>query len=829
MNLIEKFSNNFKNTLISAYKLAAELNQAEIKPKHLLYGLLKQKGSIGTEVLTKTNINSEKIRQFVEKDKKSNNQTTPHLSLRVKRAIEKAIIIANSNEHKYIGTEHLLAALLEIKDDDLEKIFVQNKVNTKSIKQKIPIVLRGTSKFPDLTENFNLTDDIDLESIPEDFKMPEAPLSPFGKGPLLEFFATNLTNPTIQQKIDPVIAREEEIDRLIQILCRRTKNNPVLLGDPGVGKTAIVEGLAKKIINHQVPDVLINKKIMALDLGLLIAGTMYRGEFESRLKQIIDEVKQNSDLILFIDELHTIIGAGAASGSLDAANILKPALARGDIRCIGATTLEEYKKHIEKDAALERRFQSIIVNEPSTQTTVEILKGIKKNYENYHQVEITPQAIEAAVSLSNRYLQEKFLPDKAIDLIDEAASKVKVNQKSDGLLKKIQETEDGLEFIVKEKQRAIMTEKFDQAINLKNQEEKLATRLDKLRKKQQAKGKIILGKITNQQIAEMVSKITGIPLQELISQERKKIINLEKILSQKIIGQDEAIKTISESIRRSRAGLSPENRPLASFIFLGPSGVGKTELAKVLAQTIFQDKEALVRIDMSEFSERFNISKLIGAPAGYIGYREANKFTDQVRKKPYSIVLFDEIEKAHPDIFNLLLQILEDGHLTDAVGKKINFKNTIIIMTSNIGLENLNRQVIWGFENSKQQEIKYEEIKNQVLKDLKNKFKPEFLNRVDKTIVFKSLDIKSIEKIIRLQIEELNQRLAEQNLKLGLSSGAIKFLAQKSYLPQQGARAVRRNIQELIENLLAEQILQGGFKNTDSIKAKIKNKKIVLE
>jgi len=826
MDIIEKFSNYFKNALVSAYKLTSELNQTLIEPEHILYGLLLQHGSIGSEILAKNKFKKETIERIIKKNKKEKaSKIMPALSDSSKKILKQAAIIASRYQHKYIGTEHLLLAL--IKNENIRNFLISCKININDLERKLSSILKGTSKLADLTNSFESAAEFNNDFEIEESKMPEPMGKTFDKNNILDFFAVNLTSRTMQKQIDPVIAREEEIERLIQILCRRTKNNPVLLGDPGVGKTAIVEGLAKKIMLNDVPDVLINKKIMSLDLGLLIAGTMYRGEFENRLKQIINEIKQNPDIILFIDELHNIIGAGSASGSLDAANILKPALARGQIRCIGATTLEEYKKNIEKDTALERRFQPIIISEPSRQKTIEILNGIKENYEIYHQVKITPQAIEAAVNLSARYLQDKFLPDKAIDLVDEAASKIKIINSNNGLLKKIKKTENYLSIIKDKKEKAILSENYEMALDLKDEEEKVIEKINKLKERQSINKSVVLGEITDKEIAEVISKTTGIPSENIISKEKDKLLNLEKLLAKKIIGQNKAIKTVADAIRRSFAGISDEHRPLASFMFLGPSGVGKTELAKVLAENLFNNKDSFIRIDMSEFSEKFNISKLIGSPAGYIGYREGNKFTDLIKKRPYSVILFDEIEKAHPDIFNLLLQILEDGHLTDAVGKKVNFKNTIIIMTSNTGLRELNKNVVWGFDSSKNKETEFEEIKNKITKELKNQFRPEFLNRIDKTIIFNPLTKKDIESITKLQIKQLKNRLAEKNIKLDISPNVIKCIAEKSYDPNQGARSIRKKISDLIENNLAKKIIEETIKGRE-IRIAAKNKKIIL-
>jgi ATP-dependent Clp protease ATP-binding subunit ClpC len=828
--ILDKFSTHLKNALKKARELTASLGHTGVNPEHLTYGLMLQRGSIAAEILTKMGLNAERIRSLVIQKNKAALPTadpakneTAVLTEATKKVIEKAALLASRHAHKYVGTEHLLYALMEVNTSTMIELWENNRINLNKLKTHLDTVMRSTSRFPDLTQIFEQA----KESEKEEKSKGDS------KNPALDFFTTDLTDHKMQKSIDPVIGRKNEIDRLIHILSRRTKNNPVLIGDPGVGKTAIVEGLAKKIISGEVPDALLDKKILKLDLGLVVAGTIYRGEFEGRLKQILDEIKKDPNIVLFIDELHTVVGTGSAAGSMDAANILKPALAKGEIRTIGATTLDEYRKYIESDAALERRFQPIIVEEASPEETQEVLQGIKENYEKYHLVHITDEAIGAAVNLSTRYLQDKFLPDKAIDLVDEAASKIKISQKSDGLLKEIHQTEKEIEKFQKIKEELVNKEQFDKALEIKSQEKKLRERLVALRQKQEQSAKKFIGKITKKDIAEVVSRITKVPLQDLVVEERERLLHLEELLAEKIIGQDEAMKVIADYIRRSRVGLADPNRPIASFIFLGPSGVGKTETAKVLAKSVYEDEQALIRIDMSEFAEGFNVSKLIGAPAGYVGYKEGSKLTEPVRRKPYSVVLFDEIEKAHPEVFNLLLQILEDGHLTDASGKKVNFKNTIIIMTSNIGLQNLNKGANIGFEAKTEEDKlaadqKYEEIKQQVLKDLRQKFKPELLNRIDKIIVYKPLDRTVIFKIVGRQLKELERKLAEQKLKLDAGKDVVEFITDKSYLPDQGARAVRRNIQEMIESNIASSLLDNKFKPGETIKVKVKKETIVL-
>jgi len=835
-DILNKFTAHLKNTLQHAAALSLELGSRFINPEHLLFGLAESKGGIAFEILSRAGINVQRLKTGIRErnDAPSAAQLSVsdlRFSLPAKRALEKSVLVANQYEHKYVGTEHLLWGILEINDATVETFMKDHQINVADLKQHLQLVLRSTSKFPDISGFF------DAQSPAGPAREPEPAVTQTRErktGNALEMFATDLTNPTLQKKIDPVIGREREIERVIHILSRRTKNNPVLIGDPGVGKTAIVEGLAKKIMKGEVPDALLNKRILTLDLALVVAGTIYRGEFESRLKQIIDEMKADPNVVLFIDELHTIVGAGSASGSMDAANILKPALAKGTVRVIGATTLEEYKKAIEGDAALERRFQPILVAEPTPEETNVILQGIRTNYEKYHRVTITDEAIEAAVELSERYIQDKFLPDKAIDLIDEAASKTKVNSKGTSQMRKIRVLEDELRQLEAKKHQAVRHEEFQAAVALQTQERLLATKLEKLREREERGSPQPVGVIGKHEIAEVVARITGIPLTSLVKADRDRLLHLEQLLKERIIGQDEAIHAIADSIRRSRAGLANPNRPIGSFIFLGPSGVGKTETAKEIARIIFADENALIRIDMSEFGESFNVSKLIGAPAGYVGYREGNKFTDAVKHRPYSVVLFDEIEKAHPDVFNILLQILEDGHISDATGKRVNFKNTIIIMTSNIGLQSFNRAAAIGFGSESEAaedriNEQYDAVREKQIQELERGFRPEFLNRIDRIIAFRPLSLRSVERIVELQFAEIAERAKSQNVKLDLSAAARKFIAQQGYSPDQGARAVRRVLQDAIESPLAEKLIIGSIKSGMAARVGIRDGKLTID
>lgn len=833
-----KFTAHLKSSLNFAAELTLELKNRYVNPEHLLFGLAETKGGVAFEILRKSGLKLDSLRDLISvrnepvlKPGQTLTMADLQFSLPAKRALEKAVLCAANYHHKYVGTEHLFWGLVDIGDPTLEQIMKDNQLDARDAKQQLGKILKNTSRFPDISGFFETA-----KGGPDEVVAVPTGGRPRGgdsKTPALDFFATDLTDQKTQKTIDPVIGRGTEIERVIHILSRRTKNNPVLIGDPGVGKTAIVEGLAKKVVQGDVPEALMNKKILALDLGLVVAGTMYRGEFESRLKQIVDEIKADPNIILFIDELHTIIGAGSASGSMDAANLLKPALAKGHIRTIGATTMEEYKKHIESDPALERRFQPVVVDEPTVGETVAILKGIKTNYEKFHHVHITDEAVEAAVQLSERYIQDRFLPDKAIDLIDEAASKVKVGKGGSTAAKQLRLIEEELGRVHEQKHQAVQHEQFDRALQLKTQEERLIEKREKLRHRDSKGLTAFVGSITKHEIADVVSRMTGVPLSDLVKEERDRLLHLEELLQQRVVGQDDAIHSIAEFVRRSRVGLSNPNKPIASFIFLGPSGVGKTETAKEIARTVFEDESALIRIDMSEFQESFNISKLIGAPAGYVGYKEGTKLTDAVKRKPYAVVLFDEIEKAHPDVFNLLLQVLDEGHLTDAVGKMINFKNTIIIMTSNVGLQSFNQAQSMGFEASGKDRQKleqhYEELKATVLQDLHKRFRPEFLNRLDQIIVYRPLNLEAVEKIVDLQMAEVVERIKPQGVKLVLSPKARRKIAELGFSPEYGARAIRRVIQEHVENALAGLLLSNQAKTGQTYRIGIHQDKIKLE
>lgn len=830
--ILERLSSRAKNALILAQMVSEELKHDHIGTEHLLYGVISEKSSFAAEILTKTKLTPEIIKQeliFVN----TNNCVAvwkPVLSEGLKNAIEKSAIIASQFGYQFIGTEHFLYGIISGQQNKAKVILAKLGIDIAELENNLMNVFENISKFPE------------MPAMDQGAGMPGPGQAPLGKpmdskkGSVLEYFTTDLTKKAAQGLIDPVIGRKNEIERVISILNRRTKNNPVLIGEAGVGKTAIVEGLALAISKREVPDSLLDKKILSLDMALIVAGSMFRGEFENRLKQIIDEVKNDKNVILFIDELHTMVGAGATTGSLDAANILKPALARGELHAIGATTLSEYKQHIEKDAALERRFQPVLVEEPSKEETVEILKGLRPNYEKHHNVKISDEAVKAAVDLSARYIQDRYLPDKAVDLIDETAAFLRSINSSSKLLRATKKIEADLLALEEEKTKAVLSQDFTTALHLKAQEEKLLKQKNELSKSLAAEGQQPTHTITSEDIAHTVSMMTKIPLAKLAKSDISKLSNLENVLKAKIIGQDEAVEEVAKAVRRSRAGISNPKRPLGSFIFLGPTGVGKTETAKVLAKEIFEDEDALVRVDMSEFMERHNVARLIGAPAGYVGYGQGGQLTEAVRRKPYSVVLFDEIEKANPEVFNIFLQILEDGQLTDAEGKKVSFRNTVVIMTSNLGMQELTNQAARiGFADKEEKldekqrlEKEYEQIKAGIMDTLKAEFRPEFLNRIDKIIVFKPLGMEELKKITRLQISELQTRLLEQNVQLKVSPAVIKHIAEQSFDPAQGARFVRKNIQDQIEDVLAEKIIQGKAKEGARVSADVKNGKIAF-
>lgn len=829
-----KFTPNAKLSLANAQDIAQE-NNANIGSEHILLGVLSVKQSLASDMLSNLNITAEKVQLVLDLIQEeigapgSVDHAQVTLTKQAKTIIEESFLTASKYQHRYVGTEHLLFSMLGHENSQACLVLKNLGVNIKKLKRQIQILFEQSHKR---VESFdNPTDD------PTDFNpggdmhfpgqastMSAAP----GGGSLLDKYTIDITAKAQAGELDPVIGRNEEITRMIQILNRRTKNNPVLIGEAGVGKTAIIEGLAQKIASDDVPEILVDKKIYTLDLPLMVAGTKFRGEFEDRLKRVIQEVTQAKNIILFIDELHMMVGAGSAEGSLDAANILKPALARGELQIIGATTTEEYRKFIEKDSALERRMQSILVEEPTIEDTIKIIKGLKKKQEEHHNIIISQDAIEAAVKLSQRYLSERKLPDKAIDLIDEAASAASISQSQASQGQDVsKKTRDQLDSIILSKEKAVANQDYELAADLRDQEDKLRAKIDKIKEKNRKNTKKTT--ISADDVAAVLARWTKIPVNKIVASQKTKFAQINQILKKYIINQEEAIDAISAVIKRSRTGITNPKRPLGSFIFLGPSGVGKTELAKVLAREIFESEDALIKIDMSEFMEKHNTSRLVGSPPGYVGYDDSGKLTEAVRRRPYSVVLFDEIEKAHPDVFNIMLQIMEDGELTDAKGKKVNFKNTIIIMTSNLGLKEFNQQAKIGFETElSNKEFDYQAMSDHVMEQVKTNFRPEFINRLDKVIVFRPLDKKSIAKIVDLQIKELQERLKEQSITLKVGKKAKEVIIEKGFDPKYGARPIRRIIQELIEDRLAEGLLESKFKDGDSVSVRISRDDVKL-
>lgn len=831
--ILERLSSRAKNALISAQLVSEELHHDHIGTEHLLYGVVAEKSSFAAEILIKAKITPDLIKGEIQAVNRNAHITNwkPVLSENLKATIERSAIIASQYGYQFIGTEHFLYGLINTPSNKAKVILSKLGIDLTELEQNLVAVFENISKFPEVPSSENGMPGPGMGPMPE--QRPGQP--PMDKKNMLEYFTTDLTKKAAQGLVDPVIGRKKEIERLISILGRRTKNNPVLIGEAGVGKTAIVEGLALAISKREVPDTLLDKKILSLDLALIVAGSMFRGEFENRLKQIIDEVKGNTNVILFIDELHTMVGAGATTGSLDAANILKPALARGELRAIGATTLSEYKKYIEHDAALERRFQSIIVEEPSKEESIEILKGLRPNYEKHHNVTITDEALKAAVDLSSRYIQDHYLPDKAVDLVDETAAFLRSIHSNSKALKAKKKLENDLRALEEEKTRAVLSQDFTTALHLRTQEEKLLRQRTELEASAQKEDKPVYS-ITAEDIANTVSLMTKIPLKKLAQNEIGKLSNLEKTLKVRIVGQDEAVTEIAKTIRRSRAGIADPNRPIGSFIFLGPTGVGKTETAKMIAQEVFEDPDALIRVDMSEFMERHNVARLIGAPAGYVGYEEGGRLTEAVRRKPYSVVLFDEIEKANPDVFNILLQILEDGQLTDAAGKRVNFANTVIIMTSNLGMQELTAAAgKIGFADREEEqsdkvrlEKEYDKIKDKILETMKQDFRPEFINRIDKILVYRPLGTEHLKKIAALQISDLQTRLAQQGVELKAGPPVAKFIAEKSFDPAQGARFIRKNVQDFLADPLAERIITDHIQEGSIVTTEVKGDELVL-
>lgn len=813
-----KFTNRAEKALEIANELAIELNHNYIGTEHLLYGLIAEGTGVASQVLEMQNLTPEKVLEEIEMligrgNEDTNVEETIGFTPRTKRVIENAFKEAKRLDSEYIGTEHMLIGIMKEGDSVAVRIMLDLNINPQKIYNEI-------IKLVSEDENINLNSK----------QANNKNIGSFNQTPTLNQFGTDLTKQAGEGKLDPVIGRTEEIQRVLQILSRRTKNNPCLIGEPGVGKTAVVEGLAEKIIAGDVPETLKNKRVVNVDISSMVAGAKYRGDFEERIKKSLAEVKKVGDVILFIDEIHTIVGAGSAEGAVDAANILKPLLARGEVQVIGATTLNEYRKYIEKDAALERRFSPVNVGEPTPDETVEILEGIRDKYEAHHNVKITKEAIESAVKLSVRYINDRFLPDKAIDLVDEAASRVKMrNYTRPDSIKKL---EDKVLSIDKEKEEAVRVQDFEKAANLRDKENETKKKLEKEKQKWEDRNTKSVSVLTEEDIADVISSWTGIPVKKLTQDENEKLKNLEKTLHERVIGQNESVEAVAKAIRRGRVGLKDPNRPIGSFLFLGPTGVGKTELSKALAETLFGNENAMIRIDMSEYMEPHSVSKLIGSPPGYVGFDEGGQLTEKIRRKPYSVILLDEVEKAHPDVMNMLLQILDDGRLTDAQGRTVNFKNTVIIMTSNIGARLITDKNILGFsnDNNKNEETQkeYETIKKDVMGELKKQFRPEFINRIDEIIVFHKLNNEDIRKIMDIMLNQLISRLKEQEIDIEIDESVKKLLIEKGVDIKYGARPLKRTIQNILEDKIAEAMLDGKIIVGKKAKVIVENEEVKI-
>ncbi|HHT9126036.1 MAG TPA: ATP-dependent Clp protease ATP-binding subunit [Candidatus Brocadiia bacterium] len=807
--MFDRFTDRARKVMTLAREEARRFNHEYIGTEHILLGLVKEGSGVAANVLQNLDIELKKIRIEIEKIV----QTGPDLvsvgqlpfTPRVKKVLEYAMDEARNLGHNYIGTEHLLLGLLREQEGVAAQVLLNLGVKLEDVREEVISVLgaEGAQGVPEKEEKKGKS-----------------------KTPALDSFGRDLTQQAREQTLDPVIGREGIIERVIQVLSRRTKNNPVLLGEAGVGKTAIVEGLAQAVVMGTVPELLRDRRIVALDLAMMVAGTKYRGQFEERIKAVMSEVRRAKNVILFIDELHTLVGAGGAEGAIDASNVLKPALSRGEIQCIGATTLDEYRKYIEKDGALERRFQTIVVDPPAKAQTVEILKGLRDRYEAHHKVRITDEALEAATELSVRYITGRYLPDKAIDVIDEACARVRLKTMTHP--PDLKHIEDEITRLEKDKDESVAIQDFERAARLRDKADKLKKKKESTEKEWRENTQKVDSVVNEDVVAEVVSKMTGIPLTRLESVEAKKLLHIEEDLHKMVVSQDEAIQAIARALRRSRSGLKHPNRPVATFIFIGPSGVGKTHLARCLAKLMFGEEEALIQIDMSEYMEKHNVSRLIGAPPGYVGYEEGGQLTEKIRRRPYAVVLLDEIEKAHPDVFNLLLQIMEDGRLTDSFGRHVDFRNVILFMTSNVGAEVIKNQAMLGFKKATTEQS-YESMKEQLTKVVERHFRPEFLNRVDGIIVFKPLTKADLKKIIRIELEGVKARLETHNINLTLTEEVIDFLIEKGYDQHFGARPLRRAIEKHLEDQLSEEILQGKYPVGGSLRAIMKEGKIAFE
>ena len=811
-----KFTKQAQTALTLAKAAAIDFELGYIGTEHLLLGLLSETEGTAGRVLEEFQVDGKKLVELIDKlvtpaevGNVTEIEMKPAYSPRTEKVLESAVAEAQNSGCEYAGTEHLLLAMLRETDCVGTRLLYTMGVNI----QKLYAAVLGAMGY-------------DNEAIQEEFQAAKAMQNPGGSPtPALDQYSRDLTQMAAEGKLDPVVGREKEISRLIQILSRRTKNNPCLVGEPGVGKTAIAEGLAQRILAGSVPETIKDKRLVVLDLSGMVAGSKYRGEFEERIRKVVDEVRENQGILLFIDELHTIIGAGGAEGALDASNILKPSLSRGELQLIGATTLEEYRKYIEKDAALERRFQPVTVEEPSEEEAYEILKGLRPYYERHHKVEISDEALEAAVKMSVRYINDRFLPDKAIDLIDEAASKVQLSgyqasSEIEDLSREIQE-------ILQEKERAIKTGYLSLAKECQEKQKEAEARLEQLQVKEEKKNQRKSGKVDEKAVASIVSDWTKIPVQRLTEGETRRLAQLEKELHKRVIGQEEAVRAVSQAVKRGRVGLKDPNRPIGSFLFLGPTGVGKTELSKALAQAVFGSEQAMIRVDMSEYMEKHSVSKLIGSPPGYVGYDEGGQLSEKVRRNPYSVILFDEIEKAHPDVFNILLQVLDDGHITDAHGRKVDFKQTIIIMTSNVGAQAIIEPKKLGFMSQDNEKQDYERMKSGVMEEVRRLFKPEFLNRIDEIMVFHPLKKPEIRKIVNILLKNLEKRCAEQmGIQLKITDSVRDYLAESGFDSKYGARPLRRAIQNKLEDPMANEILEGRIRTGDTVKVQLHQKKI---
>lgn len=797
-----RFTERAQKVLALSQEEAIRLGHNNIGTEHILLGLIREDEGIAAKALKELGLEARKIQLEVEKLIGKGNQTVKsiHYTPRAKKVVELSQDEARKLGHPYVGTEHILLGLIREGEGVAARVLHNLDVSLNKARQQV-LQLLGSNESQSSSQGRNQAASANT--------------------PTLDSLARDLTASAKEGKVDPVIGRDDEIERIIQILSRRTKNNPVLIGEPGVGKTAVVEGLAHQIVNNEVPETLRDKRVMTLDMGTVVAGTKYRGEFEDRLKKVMDEIRNAGNVILFIDELHTLIGAGGAEGAIDASNILKPSLSRGELQCVGATTLDEYRKYIEKDAALERRFQPIQVDEPTIEETVQILTGLRDRYEAHHRVTITDEAILAAAELANRYITDRFLPDKAIDLIDEAGSRVRL--RSYTIPPNLKELEVKLEEIKKEKDSAVLSQEFEKAASFRDKEQKLREQVDETKNKWKEKQGQENLEVTEEDIATVVSAWTGVPVVKLTKDESDRLLNMEETLHNRIIGQEEAVNAISKAIRRARAGLKDPKRPIGSFIFLGPTGVGKTELARALAEVMFADEDAMIRIDMSEYMEKHSTSRLVGSPPGYVGYEEGGQLTEKVRRKPYSVVLLDEVEKAHPEVFNILLQVLEDGRLTDSKGRLVDFRNTVLIMTSNVGASELQRNRFVGF-NLGEESKEHSEMKSKVMDEMKKTFRPEFLNRIDETIVFHSLEKKHMKDIVKLMVEQVQERVKEQDINFTITDGAIEKIAEDGFDPEYGARPLRRSIQRNIEDLMSEELLKGTIQKGQNVRIGLNSK-----